>query len=238
MKGVCPRCGIAYKKWRGSNQASTANPPEPQPATEFTCEAVIPLKTRLKTHFMQAPKQVDPTSWIWRATLAALFTLWGGSFIIGGVNWESIGSSFLHNVNLPFHEFGHVLFMPFGRFITILGGSLFQILLPLVFLWAFSFQQRDNFAASIMLWWCGQNFIDVAPYIKDAPYRAIPLIRGMGEEAHDWGNLLTMTGQLDSANTFANISFAIGTLIMVLAMIWAVALTFKIKRLTDSADDS
>ncbi len=237
MKGVCPRCGIAYQKWRGDGESSSAHPSESQPDTEFTCEAVIPLHKRLLTHFMQAPKRVDSTSWVWRATLTALFTLWGGSFIIGGVDWESIGSSFLHNVNLPFHEFGHVLFMPFGRFMTILGGSLFQILLPLIFLWAFSFQQRDNFAASIMLWWCGQNFIDVAPYIKDAPYRTIPLIRGMGEEAHDWGNLLTMTGQLDSANTLANMSFAMGSLIIVLAMIWAIALTLKIKRLADSADN-
>jgi len=107
---------------------------------------------------------------------------------------------------------------------AILGGSLFQILMPLIALAAFTFQQRDNFAASIMLWWCGQNFIDVAPYIKDAPHRAIPLIRGMGEQAHDWGNLLTMTNSLDSASALANGSFLIGCLLMIASISWAVVL--------------
>ena len=36
--------------------------------------------------------------------------------------------------------------------------------------------------------------IDVSPYIADAPYRVLPLVGGLGEESHDWGNLLTMTG--------------------------------------------
>lgn len=30
--------------------------------------------------------------------------------------------SFLHNINLPFHEFGHVMFRVFGRFMASLGN--------------------------------------------------------------------------------------------------------------------
>jgi hypothetical protein len=39
----------------------------------------------------------------------------------------------LGDVDTAIHEFGHYLFMPFGRTMTILGGSLFQVVFPLVF---------------------------------------------------------------------------------------------------------
>ena len=44
----------------------------------------------------------------------------------GGVLW------FLHGVNLIFHEAGHVIFGFFGEFIAVLGGSLNQVLIPLI----------------------------------------------------------------------------------------------------------
>ncbi len=43
-----------------------------------------------------------------------------------------ISSSILHMVNLPFHEAGHLLFAPFGDFMMSLGGSLLQVIVPLV----------------------------------------------------------------------------------------------------------
>jgi hypothetical protein len=40
----------------------------------------------------------------------------------------------------------------------------------------------------MMLWWSGQNFIDVSPYIADAPTRYLPLISGI-DITHDWWNV-------------------------------------------------
>ncbi|UUZ56986.1 hypothetical protein LP419_19980 [Massilia sp. H-1] len=88
-----------------------------------------------------------------RALAWCAFALWALWFTLHGVDWEVIGGSFLHSIILPFHEFGHVLFMPFGRFMAILGGSLFQVLMPLGLMLAFLFKQRDTFGASAMLWW-------------------------------------------------------------------------------------
>ena len=45
---------------------------------------------------------------------------------------STLANSFLHLPNLVFHEAGHILFLPFGRFMTVLGGSLLQILVPIV----------------------------------------------------------------------------------------------------------
>jgi len=227
-EGICPRCGIAYAKFRAraSIPTDTSGPLQNTetdfqvPSEAYDHEIVPTLGQRIISTITAVPERVDSITFWGRMGLFALFQLWGASFIVGGVNWESIGGSFMHSINLPFHEFGHVLFGFFGRFMGILGGSLFQVIFPLVFVCAFSIQRRDNFAASICLWWCGQNFIDVSPYIADAKYRAIPLIGGLGEEYHDWGNLLTMTDAIDSAGFLANTSFALGCIILLLSFSW------------------
>ena len=40
--------------------------------------------------------------------------------------------NFLHLIDLVFHEAGHIIFGFFGRFIAVLGGSLNQVLIPVV----------------------------------------------------------------------------------------------------------
>ena len=238
MAGICPACGIAYKKWRAGEV------PRPDECGEDESQAqeqedggilydesvVHSLAERLRVQFLSIPEKVTGATLFGRAALWLVFVVWGWSFIFGGISWESIGGSFLHNVILPFHEFGHLLFSPLGRFMGILGGSLFQVLMPLGLMLAFSIQQRDNFAASIMMWWCGQSFIVVSPYIADAPYRAIPLIGGMDESAHDWGNLLTVTDSMGSAMSLARLSFATGSLIMLVAMVWGGWLLWQQKK--------
>lgn len=216
---ICPACGIAYSKWRTrqAQQPQSKNSSEDSDGIEV--EADISRREKLWAALTYVPEQVAREA-VWaRGIYLALFALWGGYFMFAGLDWEKIGGSFMHNINLPFHEFGHVLFAPFGRFMMILGGSLFQILLPLILLAAFIMQQRDSFAASLMLWWCGQNFIDVAPYIADAPYRALPLVGG-GEESHDWGNLLTMMHAIDSAHSLARLSSLFGSSLIILALFW------------------
>lgn len=226
MEEICPSCGIVYQKWiaRQALKNDTNQDNLEQSASADVPELIISphysLIYKIKNTISYVPERVDPVSFWARFILLILFFIWGWTFILGGISWESVGSSFLHNISLPFHEFGHVLFIPFGDFMIILGGSLFQVLMPLGIMLAFIFKQRDNFAASIMLWWSGQNFIDISPYISDAPYRAIPLINGLGEESHDWGNLLVMTGKMENAWRYAHISFNIGTGFMLISFIW------------------
>ncbi len=228
MEGICPQCGIAYAKWQQAAAAAGSVLPG---QTGDDASTYIEYQTQsLSERLLAVPDAVDATVFYGRAACYAALFIWGWSFILGGVNWESIGSSFMHNINLPFHEFGHVLFSFFGRFMMILGGSLFQVLLPLGLMLVFIFQRQDNFAASVMLWWCGQSFIDVSPYIADAPYRVLPLVGGAGESSHDWGNLLTMTGKVDSALSYANTSFGIGVILMLLSFGWGGVLLLRQRR--------
>lgn len=195
--GVCPACGIAYIKWQ---EARPAAEPAAALSTEVPLESgseaaapalFVPVETFLQrahyyTCFMPSDGHIAA---FWAHVAVYLgFLVWGWSFILHGSDWVWTGSSFLHSVNLPFHEYGHVMFSVFGTWWMFLGGSLFQVLVPLVPLAYFMVWQRDNFAAAMMLWWCGQNFIDVSPYIADAPLRAIPLLGG-NDDSHDWWNI-------------------------------------------------
>lgn len=217
MIGICPACGIAIEKYHQTQRSDSESAGK---GRSVELSQTLPLRQRLWKLITVLPETNDMPMLMGRAALYLMFFIWGWLFILGGVDWQGIGGSFLHNVNLPFHEFGHLFFSPFGRFMGILGGSLFQVLMPLGLMLVFVLQRRDPFAGSVMLWWSGQNFIDVSPYIADAEFRAIPLIRGLGESAHDWGNLLTMTGSVDQAMAYARWSFSIGVLLILLSFCW------------------
>ena len=61
---------------------------------------------------------------------------------------------------------------------TSLGGSLGQLLMPLICLIVFLIKTKDAFAVSVSLWWFGENFMDLASYINDARARKLMLLGG------------------------------------------------------------
>lgn len=147
--------------------------------------------------------------------LLAIHTVFGSSSysIQGFMTAADPVMMFLHNVNLIFHEAGHVLFIPFGRFLYILGGSLFQIMVPLG-ISVYFFVTHQRYASAIALWWVGQNFLDVSVYIRDARERALPLLIDL-PEAHDWHNILLSLRLLPYDDIIANLCVAIGILIYI-----------------------
>ncbi len=148
---------------------------------------------------------------------------WGLNFIAMDPAANAAARSFMHNINLPFHEAGHILFRPFGRFLTVLGGSLFQVLVPLIVAIAF-LARRHPFGASVGLWWTGQSLIDIAPYIHDARSMSIVLLTGgTGRDHpgfHDWNNLLRWTGLLKWDHTFADAAQLLGSTLILAALAW------------------
>ena len=50
-----------------------------------------------------------------RWLLLALLAWWTVRFAFHPLDDSFAGASFLHLINLPFHEAGHILFSPFGR---------------------------------------------------------------------------------------------------------------------------
>lgn len=91
---------------------------------------------------------------------------------------NAAGNFFLHLVNLPFHEAGHIVFRPFGAFITSLGGTLGQLLMPSIYMGVLLVKPRDPFGTSVALWWFGEIFLDIALYMNDARAAQLPLLGG------------------------------------------------------------
>jgi hypothetical protein len=139
-------------------------------------------------------------------------------------------ASLLHLPNLIFHEAGHVLFLPLGRFMTVLGGSLLQVLVPLVCAATFARQHGNWFACAVCAWWAGQNLVDIAPYVADARALQLPLLGGLTGaevEGHDWEYLLSALGLLHRDLALGRVTHLAGQLAMSASLIWAVTLVLR-----------
>jgi hypothetical protein len=123
----------------------------------------------------------------WKLALTAGLALYG-MYLLAHVGEYG----FMDSVDLPIHETGHLVFNPFGEFIQFLGGTLFQLIVPSVFVIYF-WRRKDRYAASVVLWWVAQNFWNIAVYVQDARAEELPLVGG-GE--HDWAYLLGRLGWL------------------------------------------
>ena len=120
------------------------------------------------------PGHTDLPARLARAVLLLLLARWTWLFLVWPMRQDVVGASFLHLVNLPFHEAGHLLFSPFGAFMTSFGGSALQVLVPVACWVAFSTTSPDPWGRVVAVWWTGQNLLDLAPYIDDA--RALRLV--------------------------------------------------------------
>lgn len=132
-------------------------------------------------------------------------------------------SVFMHLIHTPIHEAGHVFFRLLGEFMSVAGGSLFQVIVPLVF-FGYFVRHKKPFSASIVLFWVGSSILDVYVYANDAVVMQLPLLSGVtGSEGgfHDWNYLLTETGLLNSTPLIAKIIRFAGTLVILTSVVGA-----------------
>ncbi len=172
--------------------------------------------------FLYVPPVVNPITLGGRGLVFVFLFFWGLKFIFSPIDSGYAAESFLHMVNLPFHEAGHLVFIPFGRLVTALGGTLGQLLMPLICLGTF-IAQRDTFGASVCLWWTGESFMDIAPYIGDARALELVLLGGTtGKEVsgHDWEFILGHLGLLHWDRFLAGLAQFTGIILMVTALVW------------------
>ncbi len=146
-----------------------------------------------------------------RVGLTIALAVYGVAIVATPQSW-----SFIDNINLPVHETGHLLFAPFGDTLALLGGTALQLLLPLAFA-AYFTMQRDEHAASVGVWWVGQNFVNISTYMGDARAMELPLVGG-GD--HDWNLLFGQWGVLTHATQYAQLAHGFGFLVMLVATVW------------------
>lgn len=220
---VCPSCGIIFSRFVQQQAASE----------DFKREKVVRDESdRREKGLLLAPgADISTTGWIGRILLWILFSAWGLYFIFLDVNSNQILASFMHKVDLVFHNLGHLVFKPFGEFMAILGATLLQLLLPLVFVLAFIFKARDNFVASLCLWWLAQNMMDIAPYVADAGKMALGVSAGAMSCAgkHDWNQLMQI-GLFENEKAVATFFDVGGELLMWVAIFWGLLVLLKQRR--------
>jgi len=227
----CPTCGLVFAKYL---QAQAEMPARAAQASgvalqQRTREGGAPWLDRL----LYVPPRVGSLNFYGRCVAFAFCFVWGWRLVAMDVSTGEMGGSFMHLIVLPIHEAGHVLFLPLGRFMTVLGGSLMQLLLPLLlmasFVFAFGGSRRDNFAASLMLWWAAAAVIDLAPYIWDAYDPRLMLLggkTGAESDGHDWQNILGDLGLIGRAHLIGRSAHTLGIVLMLAAWAWGAALLY------------
>lgn len=120
----------------------------------------------------------------------------------------------IDGVDLAIHETGHLVFAPFGEFMTFLGGTAFQLIMPAAFVGYF-LHRGDRHAASVAGWWIGQNCWNISVYMADARSQELPLVGG-GE--HDWAYLLGSLGLLRKDQELADAVRFLGVTLYVFSL--------------------
>ncbi|MCK5787036.1 MAG: zinc ribbon domain-containing protein [Candidatus Sabulitectum sp.] len=213
----CARCGLIFSKYI---------PREHRKAPEAEKRS---LASRVVDYLLFTKDEVSTVYFGGRAILFVFLLIWSMKFLHYSIESNYVGRSFMHLVNLPFHEAGHVVFLWAGSVMHSLGGTLGQIIMPLVCLLVFLIKSRDTFGASVALWWTGESILDIAPYINDARSLSLQLLGGnTGATApygfHDWNFILTELGLLRHDHLIADIAGGTGKCLIVLSLIWSLIL--------------
>jgi len=126
------------------------------------------------------------------------------------------GFLLLDHVNLVIHEGGHFFFGWFGETLGILGGTLGELLVPLLIAFYFIWH-RQTAGVAFTAFWFFENFLYIATYMADARTLALPLV-GAGE--HDWELLFGQWGVLQHDRAIAGVTRSLGWLGMIASIVW------------------
>ena len=106
---------------------------------------------------MESPSPASPESpWL---VFYLLFLLYAAA--------DRTGFLVIDYANLMIHEGGHFFFSWFGHTIMILGGTLGELIVPLLCA-AFFWWKRETTAVAFCSFWFFENFLYIGTYMADA----------------------------------------------------------------------
>jgi hypothetical protein len=164
------------------------------------------------------------------------FPEWKPVSRIAGIGWiafyllfllyaalDHSGFLFLDYVNLIIHEGGHFFFSWFGEIIHILGGTLGELIVPLLCAGYF-FWQRETTGFAFSCFWFFENFPYIGTYMADARTGALPLV---GSDESDWTILFGRWGLLAQDQKIGGAMHFLGWIGMVATVAW---LAWRVRR--------
>jgi hypothetical protein len=126
------------------------------------------------------------------------------------------GFLILDYVNLIIHEGGHFFFSWFGETMHILGGTLGELIVPLLCA-AYFFWKRETTAVVFSCFWFFENFPYIGTYMADARSDSLPLV---GSDVSDWAILFGQWGLLLQDQKIGRIMHILGWLGMITTVAW------------------
>ena len=159
------------------------------------------------------PPDWSPVSRVW------LLCLFGSSVVIVWLHlltqekWVPL----LDHANLALHEAGHPLVALFSDRLSVYGGTLLQLLFPALFVRHF-YRERQSAGRAFCEIWLGENFLNVARYMKDARAQVLPLIGG-GD--HDWTEVFSRWGLLNHDLVVGSLFQMVGLSVICFALLHA-----------------
>lgn len=164
--------------------------------------------------------------WQWRLPLLVLLFVqaarplreFGEPHLFGGITFGA-------------HEFGHLFFSFGGEWLTIAGGSLMQLLVPIGAA-AAVLQKRDWFGAAVCGLFLAASLGDLSWYIADARARELDLLSFSPDgSGHDWAFLLRRAGLLQKDLMIARFTRFVGWCVLLVSTGFALRLLWWMKTL-------
>jgi hypothetical protein len=171
--------------------------------------------------------------WQWRLPLLVLLVVqaarplreFGEPHLFGGITFGA-------------HEFGHLFFGFGGEWLTIAGGSLMQLLVPIGAA-AAVLQKRDWFGAAVCGLFLAASLGDLSWYIADARARELDLLSFSPDgSGHDWAFLLRRAGLLQKDLVLARFARFVGWCVLLASTFFALRLLWWMKTLPKPESES
>ena len=129
----------------------------------------------------------------------------------------------LDPANLVFHEAGHPIIGLFSSRLEPYGGTIGQLVFPVVLLVAF-WRQGQPIGVAVSGIWFFENWLNIARYLADARTMELPLVGG-GD--HDWHTILSRWGMLQHDTQIALTLRIVAWLGMAASCAWLVWRTWQ-----------
>jgi hypothetical protein len=133
------------------------------------------------------------------------------------------GFLLIDHVNLVIHEGGHLLLGWLGSTPGLWGGTLLELLVPLVLTAYFAFH-RHTAATAFTSFIFFENFLYIAAYMADPRSQGLPLVSVGDAEAggHDWFRIFSSLGLLPYDRTIGGLVRVLGWAGMLATVGWLV----------------
>ena len=137
------------------------------------------------------------------------------------INVDSFLVRIITNVNYVFHEAGHAIFRIFGnRTLLVFGGTLTQVLIPLIISMIF-WNRRKTAGFAFAMVWMFTNFLKISVYMADARRPVLLELSGLETfGGHDWINLFNWWDLWSYDRFIAKTTWTLGWFGMVCTALW------------------